>query len=380
MSDTAPAVTTVSDGGLSVTSNSETSEQIKTALNDGQEPEADGISKAAREMGRKGAQARWSRAREIKPIPDKPKVEAKPESAPEGTPEPREASPEAPEAKEAKPAEKPLGKPRDDPRARMLEATRKEAEAKRAAAALQAERDALKAELDRVRSVPAPQERINWHPTVVSEDAPPDPKNFRSEAEYAQAYIDHRAAQQARTIVQAELQRAAQAARQQQFEQEFHEMASKHVEGFKSAMDKQIKADPGFVEKLSPDVLGLSSSLEPSVQTISADNVIADEIILSGENAPALSLYLSEHPDEFQRLRALPTYQEVQVEMRILAKSLKGAATAGTVPKGEVSKAKPPVRPVTGSPHAVTDLDEMAADENVSFADYAKARGLKRTR
>ena len=71
----------------------------------------------------------------------------------------------------------------------------------------------------------------------------------------------------------------------------------------------------------------------------------------------------SDHPEELKNILAMRTPTEIQVEMRILAKSL-GVATAGTAPRAEVSKARPLVRPVTGSPHTA-DTDDI--NDDLSF-------------
>jgi hypothetical protein len=117
--------------------------------------------------------------------------------------------------------------------------------------------------------------------------------------------------------------------------------------------------------------LSTSFQLEKG-QAPTAPNWLADEFILSPEQAPALMLHLTEHPEEFQRLVALPTRREVTREVTRLAARLE-AATAGASPEPEkqVSKAAPPVRPVTGAPY-IADAEEYRP--GMSFDDYARVR------
>jgi hypothetical protein len=99
-----------------------------------------------------------------------------------------------------------------------------------------------------------------------------------------------------------------------------------------------------------------------------ASNWIADELVFSSENAPALMLHLSEHPDELQRIATLSSPRAVTREMAKLAARLE-AASAGVSSKPEPSKAKPPVRPVTGSPHAADPTD---VSEEMPFEEHVK--------
>ena len=145
---------------------------------------------------------------------------------------------------------------------------------------------------------------------------------------------------------------------------------------FATSMQETIKSDPDFMERVAPGV----SSLVPTIELEdgrrpSAENWIADELVLSPKDAPALMLYLTEHPDDFQRIAALRTHREVTRE---LARLPLDAAPAGTSPRGRnVSKAFPPIRPVSGEPH----VTQGEGSDDEPFSDFMRredAREAKR--
>jgi hypothetical protein len=74
--------------------------------------------------------------------------------------------------------------------------------------------------------------------------------------------------------------------------------------------------------------------------------------------APGLMKYLSEHPDELQALSGLHPAHVFRAVGRIEGK-LEGVAVTGNTPRViAVSKAKPPVKPVTGTPNVGNELSE----------------------
>ena len=131
--------------------------------------------------------------------------------------------------------------------------------------------------------------------------------------------------------------------------------------------------EAGITEKLSAEVLALQPifTLEPK-QVPDGSNFIASELFSSPESAPALMLHFTEHPEELQRIAALTTPRAVSREMAKIEARLE-AATAGTSSKSkeEVSKAAPPVKPVSGVPY-VAESDEYR--EGMSFDEYARLR------
>jgi hypothetical protein len=84
-------------------------------------------------------------------------------------------------------------------------------------------------------------------------------------------------------------------------------------------------------------------------------------------------LYLEEHPDALQRIAALSNPRAVSREMAKLEARLESAAagTRAKPDKEEVSKAAPPVTPVTGTPYVAEGGEP---DISKGFDSYHKAR------
>jgi hypothetical protein len=339
-------------GGLTVSSNTETSEQIQATLEAEDHPESETQTEPAKEAKgpERGADGRYL------PKDGKPKeVEAK------EVEEPDEEEPVA-----AKEGDKPLGKPRDDPRARMLEATRE-------SAALKREKAALEAELRAVRSTPRPEPQPQ--PQRQAQPTPDEPKaeNYGTYEEYVKAQARYEARQEVRGLQQ-EIQNQTRVA---QFAQNIERTAhnfSQRVQAFEGK-------NPGFMEKAS----GLVSQLTPSVlmpagSPIGPHNALADEL-LNNEHSAEIINHLVEHEDDLQRFATLRTAREVwQAVARIEARlelQAQAAASAGTAPK-PVSQARPPVRPVTGgkASSVATELSDDLSDEDFMRA----ARKQKRLR
>lgn len=313
----------------------------------------------------KGLESLPKAERQIKPIPDKPKGEAKdekPDLSKAASALGREGGKAAAEARkqraESEPVpdvhgvderagdleekgeevpEKPLGKPRDDPRARMLEATRQAAEAKR-------ERDYYRALYEQAR-----QGQPQAEPETPQLEKPPfKPEDFPE-------YEDYLSAREAWTLDRWRQQAAQEA----------------ELSGFANRIDSAVQDFHGRIQeafgqeyesKISEEVRLLRPSFALSAgEPVGAENVVADEI-LSSERAPALMVYLSEHPEVFQRLATLPSPQAVQREMAKLEGRLEAATTATQPQLRSVSKAPPPVRPVTGTP--MTSENELTGEES----------------
>ena len=344
--------TTVEVGNFTVTSTSATEDQIREEMG---EPEA--VSKAAAELGKKGGEASAAkRAAEAKEKPE-PK-EAKPK-AEEDEPEPPAEEDDEPESggEGVK-----LGKPRHDPKARMLEATRKEAEAKRERDAAKAEadtarreRDALRAEVEAAKVMARPAEKA-----PASTDGEPKEDDFPSYTDYVKAASRYEAQQ----FWKAEKEKEA---RDTEHRKSLEDI-DRSLKQSSLARKEYAKTDGTWLEKVSEEVKAIANmpSIAVDREKVGADHIIADEIIIADEKDPSkaigprLMLHFTDHPEDLQRIRALRTYQAVQVEMRVLARSLNGAVTAGAAPKA-ISKASPPLRPVSGSPNTA-ESDEMDDD------------------
>jgi hypothetical protein len=359
-------VVTTEVNGWTVTSNSGGSEeQLRANL----KPKTDAaVSQAAKELGKRGGEAA-AKARSEKPEAEPAeKVEAKATEPaakePEAEEEPaKEAKAEGEEEKpeeKAEPEEKPEEKkpnPRHDPKARMLEATRKEAEAKRALAEERRRADDLEARLARLERGERPEAKTEPKPAEQDPDVAPELKKYVAEAEtyeeglqnYIQARDDWRDRMMSK---RAEQEHAARVRY--------------------DAEEKFRQAAAPIQERFSEEVLQLKTvyqALEAG-EPVSGANFVATEFVLSPETAPALMLHFSEHPDDLQRIAALSNPRAVSREMAKLEARLE-AATAGNGSRrdDDVSRAAPPVRPVSGKPY-VTDATEYRP--GMSLDEYAK--------
>lgn len=286
-----------------------------------------------------------------------------------------------PDGKFLKAEEKPLGKPRNDPKARMLEATRKEAEAKTQAKALQAERDALKAENERLKRPPvtdvppssAPRQEVH-PPLPAGAAAKPDANDpkWKSWEEYTEALTDWKIAA---TLTEREAK--AQEARKLE---EFGKGVERVVQSFRGRLQEALK-DESFKQVLEE----LGQHLIPSVnvpqgQRLTPTNVMADEIVVS-ERGPEIMRYLHSNPDHFQRIATLQDPRQISREMAKIeayVEKAEDAAPTATAPKA-VSTARPPVRPVTGGPSNA----EVEVTDDMPLKEYARimnARDAKERR
>lgn len=357
----APSVSSVDMGSFSVSSNAESSESMREVL----DADSD-ISKAAARLGEKGGRAAAEARRTIKPIPDKPKSEAArvAESA------------EATTATE----EKPLGKPRDDPRARMLEATREAAELKRALAAKDAELAEARRERaarEQARTVPEAKPKAG---STYKEDP-----SVRPSSEHYTEWDEYNADLVAWTTnktLETYAQRQSEARREAMVNQVREEQHAAVEASFRNYSEKVTAAWPSaeaFNAEINPDLISWVTSEEGrnNGEQIGPTHVIADEIVALDDPAPVMR-YLSKNPEELQRIAALTSARQIQ---RAMAKieDRAGAAPTASAPKPEVSRAPKPVRQVAGALHA-TDSDDDLSDlanqghDPAKFDEYVRRR------
>lgn len=364
--------TTVAVAGMELTSNHESAdsmmESLRPSKDEGSEPRLvkdkgeaveepkNGISKAASEMGKKGgeaaAKARKEQAREAKPAAEKAPAEpAKGEAAEDG---------------EAKPA----GNPRHDSTARVAQATREAREARQAAEQRSQENAQLKARLERLERGERPEQRQE----ATQEQHPLAPKAEPEEGDY-QSYSDWVRAHHKWTV--------EDYGRQQTIQAHAHAHASVQrqqldgfVGGFAKAMQDATDSDPEFLDRVDTVLHGIGHPTRLLAQGSrpGPSNWIADEIMSRPQDAKALIEALADDDDEFQRLSTLSSPREITRALERIAVRLDNAATSGASGKGrEVSKARPPFRPVNGSPH-IAEPDESSAP----FDQVARKRGIKR--
>ena len=250
------------------------------------------------------------------------------EPAPEPEPEPE---PEAPIKHKDR---------HDNPVARMKAATAEAAQAKREAEEARGRASEYEAEIERLRkSAPAP----------VQDGKEPQEEDFETYKEYVKA--------QARWETRQELEERSKAARANWERQQIQQAQNERETSYR----KQVEAEgEGFLDKISKDVLN-----------IAPDTPVGHSITTS-QVATKLMSYFTEHPDELQALSSLHPALVLREIGRIEGK-LEGVASAGTAPRAvSVSRAKPPVRPVAGTPSVGDELPEDA-----SFEDYFRHENAK---
>lgn len=362
-------VASVEHGDFTVTSTDTTAEAMKADLDqnspepESQEPDP---SKAAAVLGKKGGEAAAAkRAKEAKEAKREAKRGAN-DAEVDGVSDADEAGEDTggEGVDEKPPTEKPLGKPRDDPRARMLEATRKEAEAKRERDAERQRREAAERRLEaleRERQAPPPPPDAPKRP-----EGKPKADDYESWEDFLEARLAYDRQEHERELAM----RYQQSAREQQ--------VNEYVSRFSAKVTEAAKADPDFYRKVSPEIMNLRPRLYLSPEErpyANAGNWIADELVDNVDDAPALMLHLSEHPDDFQRIAALSNARAVAREMAKLVTRL-DVATTELDSRPAVSKARPPVKSVNGAPQVAEGYrEDMSLDE---FVRMENARSRRR--
>lgn len=318
------------------------------------DPESD-LSKAASELGKKGAAAAAEKRAakkaetedvgtpEEKPTEQVEKVEAKPEKEPEVKAEPEE-----------KPEEDLKGRAK----LRVEQATRDAAQARREAQQARERAEALErriAEQERPRQE-APQKA----------DAAPVAEDFEKYEDFVEA--------RSRWAARQEMAHYAREAYVQAQAEQHRRSVQTTVQTFSGKIQEAFKADAALRDRIEP----LAQSLVPTFmlspeERIGASNVLADEIVTSS-NPIGILTHFEEHPEDYDRIRTLQHPRDVMREVARIEARL-DRATAGTPQSTSqpaskpVSKAPAPVRPVTGAPHIA---DGQTYREGMSFDEFAR--------
>jgi len=323
---------------------------------DGPDPEAEkakAVKDAATELGKRSAAARKEKPAEEKP-------------------EEKEAKGEEEKSADEQEPKKDRSKPRHGAVARMQQATREAAELKRQLAS----RDA---EITRLKSSPRPT------PEAQHQADPTDPEpvaeQYRDDPESVLQFVRDQARWSARQEYRAEQEKAAQNAKAHEATSR-REEAQERIEGakvaFRAKMDKAKAADPTFPDHVREftDLLKPSWML-PEGEPIGALNALADELMLRSSDPAALMLYFADREEEVQRIATLGA-RDFHRELGKIEYQLSAAATS-PAPRVETSRARPPIHPVNGSPHAAdpTDLESLDFD---AYVTQANALDRKRRR
>ncbi len=260
------------------------------------------------------------------------------------------------DAPAAEPEIKPRARSRhENPTTRMIEATRREATAKR-------ERDEALAEAKRVsdelaalkapkpptpqapvpESPPAPAPPIQPVAAAIPEDKEPTLDDFKAEGDPYTAWIFARNAWGTRQ----EIRKASQQTAQQWAA--YHEAVA--WDGVVEAAEKKT---PGLKQKLLAATVGVDRRIMPYIR--------------SQELGPDVLLYLEEHHEEAQRLTTLHPVDQIGQIGQIIGK-LSNTRTEAASPKGSapppppVSQARPPIKPPAGIANSSTS-DEPPGDD-----------------
>jgi hypothetical protein len=304
-------------------------------------------SDAAKKLGKAGGEAA-AKAKKAKAAQPEPEVKA-------------DAKPDDTDTDEGK---KPLGHRREDPRARVMDATRKAREAQERA-------DALEARLAKLEAGQKPEGE------KPSGDEEPQQDQFNTWEEYSRAVTRW----EVRQGISEEVQELTAKQREEQEEGRKLEAVKQKAQEFYGRLDEALQADPEFYNRVDPGLVKVTPSflLAPGQSPSPESDVM--QAIVDSEHAAALLLHLSEHPDEMDKLRALPDTFSVFRAMGRLEARVGGEPAPKAEPKPEdrpVSQAKPPVRPLTGSPqHSEEDVGEDTPFEDhlrIYNAQDARAR------
>lgn len=332
-------ITSAEVNGFNVETNTgETPEEITESLKTEEEAEeeADELSEAASELGKRGAKAaakaRQKAAKEAKKAEAEQAAEEPQET---DEPEEQEAKGEESEEEEAEEEDKKPPKNKRDARTRVLEATRQAAEAKRERDELRREVEYLRKSVEEARRPPQEQKE----PAPQDGDKEPIEDDFDNYRDYVRAA--------ARWEARQEFKQQQEARTREQQQRALDDRLVAQINKFGDAIRPHV-------DTFSPEVLALKTEfqLRPGERP-TASNWIANELFTDTENAPALMSHFTEHPDVLQRIAALPTPRDVTREMAILVTRLTAASPTGSngAEREEVSKAKPPVKPVAGAPY-----------------------------
>lgn len=271
-----------------------------------------------------------------------------------------------PKAKEPEPVQK--AKPRDNPQARIEQSIARQRQAER-------ERDELRARLEALER-PARTQEAPKAAAPASEKFPrfeewtaknPD----ASHDDYLDARDDYNRQRWSRD--------AAEQQRRHAVTRELEQIA----ERFTASVDKAGGAEfLASIEARAPHVFVPSMKDLRNGEAPTWRHFLGEEIIRADDPAAVLD-YLADHDTEFQALASLPprgiTRRIAQIE-KDLSRSA-AAPSTGTAPKAPpLSQAKPPVRPVTGSPAVSDDAPDPDSDDfdaHQRFYNRTERRGAR---
>ena len=311
---------TVTSDGFDVSSSSETPEEIQASLNR-----------------------------------DEPKEEVAKTESVEAEPAEAESVEEKPPVEEGR-----NKKARHDPAERVRMAAREAKEAKQRAEDVTREKDEISRRAEEYR-LELEKIRVQTKPKEPDSSGKPKSTDFHTYEEFTEALAEWK--------FNENIQKLESNRRMEAIERE----TAHRFSSFEKKIKEHMDADPTFKDRISPDVLNLRplSAMAPG-EPRGPLNALAEHFLVS-EVAPKLIEYFSEHEDELQRFSTLHPLR-FGVELGKVEERLSVGSSTATAPV-EMSKAKPPVRPVTGGPPIVDkDLPDDAPFEKFFVHENAKER------
>ena len=334
----APQLATVVHEGVEVASYSQTADELRAAL--GMEAQAP-------------------------TPPEPPKPNGPPPEPPIGDePEPEPGKEPSPESD----AGKALARKRSSLQARINELTREKFESARERDDARNHARRLEQELADLRRGPSAANG-NGKPDVSH--SPREPERFPKYAEYLTTHPDaeledwleardtwREQASQRRTAEQQQQQARDAQARS-------HDERAKHVH---AAIATAVQQDSEFLSKIDPRLLSTTalSKLEPHDRPTFGNFLV--EQIFKSEHPTRLMLHLS-NEQEVSRLAQLDPDRVIR-ELARIEYDLNGATSRPAVPATSTSHAKPPVKPLGGSPPVDADEppgDDASDDEHLAY-------------
>lgn len=266
---------------------------------------------------------------------------------------------EAPEAEDTLNVEgKQPKRPRDDPKARVAEATRNAAEAKRRIDEVERRAKAAEEALARFKST-SEASRAPEPPKPVQPNDRPKLDDYDSIEDHAEAM-----AKWVRKAERDAEQAERKAAEDRQKAEAFEKFREKRVTTFSEKMGKHLETDPDFWNRISPDVVQLRPlSVMDENEPKGPLNLLAEHFLTSDDPATLIQ-YFSDRPEEVTRFSQFTTEAQFWREVGKVETRVGSAATTASATTPEVSKAAPPARPVTGGPPSGTKaLHELSLSE-----------------
>lgn len=296
------------------------------------------------------------------------------------------------------------GKPRHDPHARIAAATAKEAQAKRERDDIIAERDSLRAELAaaKLQSTPAEHYRApaDSHPHLALGSGPdhgadpePDPADATkyAEGQFDRQYLKDQARWEARQEFREQAQVQAQHAQAARAEAGKHQLATTFQQKLRTIVETGTSAVENEhpvarvvrwaqEQQIRPELISSKPlmNLQPG-EPANVFNAIA-QVVVESSDPESLMRHLSTHPDDLQRLSTLPPDAFFRMIGRI-EQRLEAAARPGPVSREPViSRAKPLIKPVSGSPVVSDDGDEadLPVDEFIRRGNLRDSASTRR--